>query len=148
MFGLFALSDEIGNFDPNFTNCQDDDICLRLAKKYRFGLIKENLAIIKESDNQVSHNLLDYANGWWKLYHKFRTDILLHCGRKTMGKHMKQCFRLYLDARSLPGCFRSALAAVWYDPGAIFTITGLSMRLLLRRGRRLFFAAEGGQGAF
>ena len=89
--------DKIGLFDINFTNCQDDDICLRLAKNYKFKLIPEILAIIhSDGDNQITDNSKEYAQGWWKLFNKYEKDIVKYCGNKTMSKHFEKCFYLFI----------------------------------------------------
>lgn len=91
--------DEIGNFDVNFKNCQDDDMCLRLAKKYRFGLIREYLAIIHcDAGEQVTSNKSEYATGWWNLVNKHREDIKLVCGNNTLLDHYLKCASLFLLA--------------------------------------------------
>jgi glycosyltransferase involved in cell wall biosynthesis len=91
---------EIGNFDINFRNCQDDDICLRLAKKYRFGLIKEPLAIIYcDAGEQVTSNKSEYAMGWWRLVNKHQADIRSLCGNKTLSDHYLKCASLFLLAK-------------------------------------------------
>jgi glycosyltransferase involved in cell wall biosynthesis len=91
--GCFA---ETGNFDTDFTVCQDDDICLRLSKRFKFGLIREPLAIIhNDAGNQTISNRMTYAEGWEKLIVKFRDEILNECGKGTLARHYLKIGFLY-----------------------------------------------------
>ena len=93
--------DKIGQFDVEFKNCQDDDICLRLAKYFSFGLIKEPLAIVHlDGGGQVTANTAEYASGWLKLFNKHKDDILEHCGTDVLGNHYLKCAKLFLQARN------------------------------------------------
>lgn len=105
-----------GHFDEAFTSCQDDDFCLRVARQGKFGLVREPLALIHQTDGQVSHNPQAYADGWWKLFHKFRQEILRLCGRRVFSAHMVKCFRYRLLARDYSGAVWAALLAVYYAP--------------------------------
>jgi glycosyltransferase involved in cell wall biosynthesis len=91
--------DIAGVFDEDFVVCQDDDICLRLAKYYSFGLIKDPLAVIcNDGGNQTITNRLNYAIGWEKLINKFNNDVLNECGIDVLITHYKKAAELYAYA--------------------------------------------------
>lgn len=90
---------EIGMFDPYLTSCEDDDICLRLAKRYRFGLIPQALAVIRyHEDDRITGDKTKKAEGWWRLHNKYRDDTLLLCGSKVLANHFIKCGLLFLVA--------------------------------------------------
>lgn len=89
--------EKAGNFDENFIVCQDDDMCLRLAKYFKFGLIRKPLAVIcTDGGNQTISNKFSYALGWEKLIEKFKIDIIEYCGVATLLKHYLRLSELYL----------------------------------------------------
>lgn len=88
----------VNEFDENFTVCQDDDFCLRLAKYYPFKLIKEPLALINETENSIISNKLSYANGWKRLFLKFEQDLKFECGDMIWLYHSLRIGFLYLSA--------------------------------------------------
>jgi len=91
--------EKIGNFDEKFVVCQDDDICLRLAENYKFGLIAEPLAIIhSDAGNQTITNKKNYADGWYNLFSKYEDDIISICGNKTAALHFSKVGYLYVLA--------------------------------------------------
>ena len=87
-------------FDPEFTICQDDDFCFRIAKRFCIGLITTPLAIIHSDggDERLIANKVGYAYGWWKLISKFRIDILHECGKDVLARHYFKGAMLYLKA--------------------------------------------------
>jgi GT2 family glycosyltransferase len=87
---------QVGLFDESFDVCQDDDICIRLAKVAVFGLIPEPLAIIhQDAGDQVTHNKNKYAEGSWRLTVKFADEIVTHCGVAVLSKHYERCGDLF-----------------------------------------------------
>lgn len=90
--------DKIGLFDIQFTNCQDDDICIRLAKEFRFGLIPEVLAVIhNECDNiRVTGDTKSLAEGWLKLFNKHKEEIIRVCGNSVMANHYIKCGKYFI----------------------------------------------------
>lgn len=90
--------DKLGGFKTEFITCQDDDICLRLAKEFKFGLVPDIKAIIHDdAGNQTISNRTVYANDWYKLFNKYEKDILQYCGKKVLAKHFNKCAKLYLQ---------------------------------------------------
>lgn len=90
--------DQMGGFKTEFVTCQDDDICLRLAKTYKFGLVPSIMAIIHDdAGNQTISNRRVYADDWYKLFNKYEQDILAYCGKPILAKHFIKCAKLYLE---------------------------------------------------
>jgi glycosyltransferase involved in cell wall biosynthesis len=96
MIGLMVKKncfEKIGFFDTDFTVCQDDDICLRLAKYYCFKVIKEPLAVVhSDAMGRVTNCKLEVVEGWFRLFNKYETEILNECGVKILLSHYKKIF--------------------------------------------------------
>ena len=121
---------KIGLFDTQFTVCQDDDICLRLAKEYRFGLIPEILAVIhNDSGSQVTKSPKSYADGWWKLFRKHESEVLRVCGRKTMARHYAKCGKLYLKASETRLAHKAYKKALSFDRSIFYSGMVASTRM-------------------
>ncbi|MFC1896013.1 glycosyltransferase family 2 protein [Thermodesulfobacteriota bacterium] len=104
---------KVGSWDVDFTVCADDDICLRLAKFYRFELLPEVLAVIhQDGGNKVTQNSKANALGWWKLFLKYENEIMIVCGNKTMAEHLSKCGRLFLVAYERE-CALNAYLRAW-----------------------------------
>jgi len=94
--------DSVGLLDINFDNCNDDDICLRLAREYRFGLIPEILAIVHDDGgSQITKDSKSYADGWWRLFTKHEKEIRRVCGDRILAKHYARCAWLYIKASDM-----------------------------------------------
>ncbi|MBR2141974.1 glycosyltransferase family A protein, partial [Anaerovibrio sp.] len=93
---------KIGKWDESFNACQDDDICFRLAKEYKFALIDRVLTIYNTDydgdDNRICKSTLRVATGWWTLWNKFEKDVLELCGRKIMALHLMNCASRFIKA--------------------------------------------------
>jgi len=99
---------EVGLFDEEFEVCQDDDICIRLAKVARFGLVPEPLATIHmDAGNQVTKNKMKYADGTWKLITKFSDEILRQCGNEVLARHFERCGDYYWLANDFTKSFHA-----------------------------------------
>lgn len=89
--------DKLGGFKTEFVTCQDDDICLRLAKEFKFGLVQAIKAIIHDdAGNQTISNRTVYADDWYKLFNKYEKDIIQYCGKETFARHLNKCAVLYM----------------------------------------------------
>lgn len=87
---------EVGLFDEDFTVCQDDDICIRLARIAEFGLITDPLATIhQDAGNQATVDRTKYVEGVWRLANKFSDEILSHCGNTVLSRHFERCGDLF-----------------------------------------------------
>lgn len=84
--------DEVGMFDLSFPASQDDDMCFKLAKKYKFGYISQKLAgVYLSSQDRISQNSKKVSLGWWKLWNKYEKDVVDLCGNEIMAKHYLNC---------------------------------------------------------
>jgi len=92
--------DKIGLWDDSFQVCQDDDICLRLAKEFRFGLVPEILAVIHLDERMKStvEELKDSAVGYARLFSKYESEIRRICGDEVMASHWIRCAKYFLLA--------------------------------------------------
>lgn len=79
--------EHIGRFDLRYTICQDDDFCFRLAKEFSFKVIEQNLVVIHVSENSMSIDQLNSAEGWAFLFEDYKDDIIKYCGYRTLSKH-------------------------------------------------------------
>lgn len=88
--------DKIGYWDEALVASQDDDICFRLAKYYKFSLIPEILTYMCPKDavsiTSVSSRV---ADGWWALWQKYKNEVIENCGKQTLIKHYHSCFERY-----------------------------------------------------
>ena len=104
MITILARTQDVrscGGFDENFTVCQDDDLCIRLAKFCKFGLLKEQLAIVHNDAEIRSFSSLNaYADGWRKLFLKFKDEIFKECGSKTLSGHFMDVAMMYIEANN------------------------------------------------
>lgn len=92
--------DKIGMWDTNLKSSQDDDICFRLAKDFKFALIPEILAIYNtDGDGQIGGCSKRVANGWWILWNKYEKDVLEFCGKEVLAKHYTECAKYFLNAQ-------------------------------------------------
>jgi glycosyltransferase involved in cell wall biosynthesis len=91
-----SLLFEAGLFDEDFTVCQDDDMCFRLARIAEFGLITEPLATIhQDAGDQATVDRSKYAEGVWRLANKFCDEISVHCGDPVLSRHFERCGDLF-----------------------------------------------------
>jgi len=94
-----SLLYQAGLFDEEFEVCQDDDICIRLARLAEFGLIPEPLATIhQDAGNQTTRNRDKYAEGAWRLVNKFAGETVTHCGDAVLSRHYERCGDLFWQA--------------------------------------------------
>lgn len=93
--------DAIGQWDVALNSCQDDDICFRLAKHFKFGLINEIHAIYHtDGGGQICSSAERIAEGWLVLWEKFENEVLLNCGRKVLVGHLSACFKRFRALRN------------------------------------------------
>lgn len=88
--------DIVGLFDVSFPASQDDDMCFKLAKHYKVGLIPEVMASMNvEQINRISNNPKRVADGWWMLWNKYEEDVSTLCGEKVIRHHYLDCLGRY-----------------------------------------------------
>ncbi len=92
----------VGMFDLDLPASQDDDICFKLAKKYKIGYLSNELTyMFIDSDNRISDNSAKVAMGWWMLWNKYENDVLQYCGKATMKKHYKECLHNFIHLNNV-----------------------------------------------
>lgn len=90
--------DVLGGFDESFTHCQDDEICLRLASAFKFGLIPEVLGIYHtDAEDRMGDqkNSRKIALSWQRLFDKFSKDVVYFCGKDVLSRHYANCGRRF-----------------------------------------------------
>jgi glycosyltransferase involved in cell wall biosynthesis len=92
--------DKVGLFDVHFPASQDDDMCFKLSKNYKVGLISEIMATMNvEQINRISNNPKKVADGWWMLWNKYEDDVYTLCGEETIRRHFQNCMERYAVIR-------------------------------------------------
>lgn len=89
--------EDVGMFDEALPASQDDDICFKLAKKYKFGYVPDQLAgVYTDVDNRISGSSKRVSMGWWMLWNKYEVDVVNICGKEVMASHYFDCLYLFL----------------------------------------------------
>lgn len=98
----------VGHFELDVIVCQDDVMCLKLAKAFKFGWVKEVLATMHyDAGGRLTDDPVLTAYGYYYLYNKFADDIVKYCGRKTMAKHYARSGMLFLNVRESNMAFKA-----------------------------------------
>lgn len=96
--------DQVGTFDTNFQGPEDTDMWIRIAKVYKFAVIKEPLVFYRQLDNSVSRNLLRMDEGMRLVTEKALADAPSYLTprdlRRLYGKSSALRFT-YLSWRAL-----------------------------------------------
>lgn len=98
-----SIFEKIGNWDESFSASQDDDICFRIAKKYKIGIVDQILGLYwtdAGKGKQIGSSPTRVAEGWWHLWNKFESDVLIECGSKTMAKHYFECKKRFIKCKN------------------------------------------------
>lgn len=130
--------DTIGQWDENLKSCQDDDICFRLAKYFKFGLIKERLGIYHtDSGNQIVGNEVRYANGWWALWQKYKNEVIENCGVEILIKHYLNCFNLFkkINDYKMQRVILKEIMRLKFNPKYIFMYIYTYLPILYKKDR-------------
>lgn len=87
---------DVGMFDVKLPASQDDDICFKLAKKYKVGFVPEYMAsMLFDPNNRISDNGKKVAMGWWMLWSNYEEDVLKYCGIEIMQLHYLECAKRF-----------------------------------------------------
>lgn len=88
--------EEVGMFDETLPASQDDDICFKLAKRYKFGYIPYQLAsVYTDVNNRISGSSKKVSLGWWMLWNKYEEDVINYCGKDVIADHYFDCLRRF-----------------------------------------------------
>ncbi len=100
--------DVVGNWDKTFPASQDDDMCFRVAKHYKIGLIPEILGIYYlDGGNQIGSSQRRVAIGWWTLWNKYEEDVVSVCGKDRIIECYTDCLKRFMtiaDADLIESC--------------------------------------------
>ena len=83
----------IGEWDLELKSSQDDDMCFRIAKCYKIGLINRIIGIYGTDagkGKQIGSSPLRVADGWKKLWDKYEVDTVTLCGKEVYIKHISE----------------------------------------------------------
>jgi glycosyltransferase involved in cell wall biosynthesis len=89
---------EVGGFDKKYSICQDDDICMRMAKNGYFDLIERPIALVIGDTNRMTLDRKKLADGWRFFFMNYKKDIIRYCGMGTWGKHLIKISEMYFIA--------------------------------------------------
>jgi glycosyltransferase involved in cell wall biosynthesis len=114
--------DVVGMFSQDNNVCMDDDMCFRLAKQFKFGLVREILGVVHvDAGGRISDHAANTADDYYKLFKKYSDEIIRYCGRKVMAKHYTTSGLLYLRARNRKRALRALLEGLNYG----FSVRGV-----------------------
>lgn len=121
--------DKVGGFDLNFPASQDDDMCFRLAKYFKFGYIDIPLAgVYVNSNDRISSSSKKVSMGWWMLWNKYEEDVLKYCGNEVMANKYTQCARRF----SICGnqvLMNKALDKIYHNGGSVSFLQKIFLNL-------------------
>jgi glycosyltransferase involved in cell wall biosynthesis len=87
---------KVGLFDVSLPASQDDDMCFKLSKFYKVGLIPDIMATMNvEQINRISNNPKRVADGWWMLWNKYEDDVYNLCGEEIIRQRFQECMGRY-----------------------------------------------------
>lgn len=90
---------QIGLFNEQFFACQDNDICIRLAKYYEFDFIPKPLVIFHVHKGlRISNNKLRVAQASFNIITMYKDEIVRYCGNKTLSYHYSNIGRCFIRA--------------------------------------------------
>ncbi len=104
----------VGNFDLRYTICQDDDVCMRLAKNYSFSLISCEIAKTGSSGDNMTLDRVKLAEGWQFFFQNYRKEIIKHCGYSVWGRHCITISKYHYDAQVYGVAFYFHLLGIFY----------------------------------
>ncbi len=94
-----ACFDVVGTFDPDNVFCNDDVMCLKLARAFKVGRVKAVLATkYEDGGEQMSGNAVAVAADWDRMLMQFGADIVTLCGHAAMARHYAGSGTKLLDA--------------------------------------------------
>jgi len=101
-------------WDEQLPHRTDWDLCIRIARKYAFGVVQQYLVKAYQHDGPRTSRPEQPWSGWEYCIEKYRSDLRTH--PKSLARHHYFAFRSYYSAGAFAGARRHLLLAVWYDP--------------------------------
>lgn len=109
--------DVVGRFEPGV--CIDDIMCLRLAKEFKVGRVPEALATLHcDAPRRVTHDAAGTARAYYSMYKSVAAEVVKHCGRATMARHLRYSGDLFLEAGMRGHAFRAYCRSLAYGEAA------------------------------
>lgn len=86
--------EKIGLLPEDLVYGQDDDLCFKLCKHYKIGLVKEILGILhSDADNRVTSEVKTCAEDYFKLWNNYSIEVIDNCGLEVLKKkYMKAAY--------------------------------------------------------
>jgi len=94
--------ERIGGLSMELTNCEDDDLCFRLCKYFKVGLIKEVLGIYyTDATNRISMMKKLCADDYLKFLEKWKDEVVRVCGTDVLRRKYYKAASYYMDIKDI-----------------------------------------------
>lgn len=92
--------DKVGELSEELTNCEDDDLCFRLCRYFKVGLIKEILGIYHtDAVNRISLMKKLCADDNLKFLEKWKDEIIRMCGMDVLRHKYYKVLNYYMEIK-------------------------------------------------
>ncbi len=111
--------EDVGGFDTRLKNGEDWEFCLRVAKKYKVGFVREPLVDYRNHGGNATKNVSEMERSTLIAWAKaFDTDDenMLRLRRRSYGNLHKVLAGSYLQSSRYSDFFRNILKSLWYRP--------------------------------
>jgi len=113
----------IGLFNEQLSACQDDDICIRLAKCYEFDLVPKPLVVFHVHKGlRISNDFYRVAQAYVDLIQTYKDEIIYHCGNKALSGCYSKIGRHFLDAREFKQAREIFLESIRIYPFLVYPL--------------------------
>ena len=110
-----------GLFNPNLVSCQDDDICMKIAKHFEFDFINKPLVLMHlDASNRVSGDFNRIAEGFNTLVGIYKNDIINALGKNELANKYVKLARYYIRANNFQESKRAYAQSLIIYPNNIF----------------------------
>lgn len=113
--------DQVGGFNPTFTQCADWDLWLRLSRITRFAMINEELVLYRTHSGNMSHNLELLERDTFAVLGEFfgnpNSAPYAASRRRIYSNHWMICAGSYLHAGRPRDAMRCVAHGLLMDPG-------------------------------
>jgi glycosyltransferase involved in cell wall biosynthesis len=129
-----SVIDDVGGFDEDLTHGEDWEFCLRVARKYKIGFVREALVDYRNHGSNVSKNIPEMERSTllaWRKAFSVDDETIMPLRRRSYGNLYKVLAGSYLHYGDYKGFGRNVLKSLWYRPSYL----GHYLRLLFQ-GRK------------
>jgi glycosyltransferase involved in cell wall biosynthesis len=100
-------------------NSDDDDLCLRLSKFYKFKHIDKDLSLayLENNRSQITSNALNHAKYYKQLFNKYKKDIYIHCSAREIANHYYVISKKFFLANSFKESKKNIIRSLKLYPG-------------------------------